>query len=311
MILILGLAIYLPRLGTLPFRGEEPRRVISSFEMVESKNWFVPTIQHQVFLSRPPMQNWIIALTGLVRGSFDHLTGRLPSIFCALLTALLIYFYSSAFLSRSSSFLASLFFLTMPQILQLGRTAETELMFTLFLSGSFLLWHLGEMKNWPNYLKWGLAYILLAFATLTKGINQAPVYFAAIIAVNLMYTGRLKSFFNLGQLFGLILFFLIVGFWQWGFIHHVGAKTGWLMHAGDVTLRFENSGLRQYFVHALIFPFELVAVMLPWSIFLLPYVNRSFWSESHTFNSKACGHFLFISNCNNLFIGLDSTWSKN
>ncbi|MBA2709924.1 MAG: glycosyltransferase family 39 protein [Tatlockia sp.] len=285
VLFIVGLALFLPRLGSLPFRGEEPRRVISSYEMLESKNWFVPTIQHQIFLSRPPMQNWIIALTGMARGSFDHLTGRLPSIVCALLTAFLIYYYCIGFLPRGSAFLASLFFLTMPQVLQLGRTAETELMFTLFLSGSFLLWHRGEMSNWPNFLKWGLAYILLAFATLTKGINQAPVFFAAIIGINIIYTHRLKSFFSLSQFFGLMLYFFIVGFWQWGFIYHVGAKIGWLMHAGDVSLRFENSGFLQYFEHALIFPFELLAVMLPWSIFLIIYAHRSL--RSNLFNSSA------------------------
>ncbi|MBA3536597.1 MAG: glycosyltransferase family 39 protein [Tatlockia sp.] len=279
IIFFVGLLSFLPRLDSLPFRGEEPRRVISSFEMLESKNWFVPTIQHQVFLSRPPMQNWIIALTGMARGHFDHLSGRLPSIICALLIALLIYYYCIATLSRGTAFLASLFFLTMPQVLQLGRTAETEMMFTLFLSASFLLWHRGVMQKWPHYLNWGLAYFLLACATLTKGINQAPVYFAAIIGVNLLYTGRIKSLLTFGQLFGLTLFFLLVGLWQWGFIHYVGAKTGWLMHAGDVTLRFENSGLQQYFEHGIIFPFELSAVMLPWSIFLPVYASRSFWSD--------------------------------
>jgi hypothetical protein len=279
IIFFVGLLSFLPRLDSLPFRGEEPRRVISSFEMLESKNWFVPTIQHQVFLSRPPMQNWIIALTGMARGSFDHLSGRLPSIISALLIALLIYYYCIATLSRGTALLASLFFLTMPQVLQLGRTAESELMFTLFLSASFLLWHRGEMQKWPNYLKWGLAYTLLACATLTKGINQAPVYFAAIVGVNLLYTGRLKSLFSFGQLFGLTLFFILVGLWQWGFIHYVGAKTGWLMHAGDVTLRFENSGLKLYFEHGIIFPFELLAVMLPWTLFLPVYASHSFWSD--------------------------------
>lgn len=143
-------------------------------------------------------------------------------------------------------------------------------------------------------MQWGLAYFLLACATLTKGINQAPVYFAAIIGANLLYTRGLKSLFNLGHLFGLTLFLLIVGLWQWGFIHYVGAKTGWLMHAGDVGLRFENSGLTQYFVHGLIFPFELFAVILPWSLFLLVYASSSFRSELISSKTKPVVNFCLI-----------------
>lgn len=269
--------IFLPRLATLPYRGEEPRRVVSSYELLQSGNWFVPTIQNEVFLSRPPLQNWVIAATGMIRGNFDHLTGRLPSVLCVLLTALLIYYYSLAALSHNTALLASLFFLTMPQVIQLGRTAETELMFTLFLSASFLLWHRGEMSNWSNTWKWTVAYFLLACATLTKGINQAPVYFAAIIGMHLLWNRRLNTLLSTGHLIGLGLFCLIVGFWQWGFMHYVGAKTGLMMHMGDVALRFNDTGLKKYINHAITFPVELFAVMLPWSILLPVYLSRSFW----------------------------------
>lgn len=283
--------IFLPRLDSLPYRGEEPRRVVSSYELLQSGNWFVPTIQQEVFLSRPPLQNWVIAATGMIRGNFDHLTGRLPSVLCVLLTALLIYYYSLSSLSRGTALLASLFFLTMPQVIQLGRTAETELMFTLFLSGSFLLWHRGEMKNWPNTLKWTVAYFLLACATLTKGINQAPVYFAAIIGINLLINRRLHTLLSAGHLLGLSLFCLIVGFWQWGFVHYVGAKTGWLMHMGDVAMRFNDNGIKKYITHGITFPFELFAVMLPWSILLPVCLKPSFWQQRMPAQAKPVAIF--------------------
>ncbi|TAL66266.1 MAG: phospholipid carrier-dependent glycosyltransferase [Legionella sp.] len=279
LILSLGFLIFFPRLDSLPYRGEEPRRVVSSFEMLQSNNWFVPTIQNQVFLSRPPLQNWVIALTGELRGSFDHLTGRLPSAICTLLTALLIYYYCLANLSMLTALLASLCFLTMPQVIQLGRTAETELMFTFLLSGSFLLWHRGELKQWPKSLKWGIAYLFLAGANLAKGINQAPLYFAAIIGLYLLINRQIRELFTLAHLFGLLVFCSLVGFWQWGFVHHVGAQTGWLMHAGDVGLRFQHFALKNYLQHWLNFPLELLAVMLPWSILIFAYLNREFWQK--------------------------------
>lgn len=291
LILSLGLLLFFPRLGSLPYRGEEPRRVVSSFEMMQSGNWFVPTIQNQVFLSRPPLQNWVIAITGELRGSFDHLTGRLPSALCALLTALLIYYYCLASLSTGTALLSALCFLTIPQVLQLGRTAETELMFTFLLSGSFLLWHRGELSKWSKYFQWGIAYLFLAGATLAKGINQAPVYFGLIIGLYLLLNRRIKELFTPAHLIGLGLFCALVGYWQWGFIRHVGSKTGWLMHAGDVGLRFQDFGLNDYLLHGLVFPLELFSVLLPWSLFLFAYLNREFWSKTLSQESKAIALF--------------------
>ncbi len=277
LLMILGALIYLPRLAELPFRGEEPRRVICAFEMLQSGNFVVPTIQNEVFLSRPPFQNWVIAGLGAIRGSFDHLTGRLPSVFFLLMTALLIYGYARVRLSHAASFFAALCFITFPQVIQLGITAETELMFTFFLSGSFLLWHKGELDDWSPWFKWSIAYFFLALATLTKGINQAPLYFAAIIGCYLLFHRKLKSFVTLSHLVGLSLFLFIVGFWQWQFIQDVGSKVGWMMHAGDVGLRFKDMGVSKYLEHALVFPIELVAVLLPWSIFFVVYFSRKFW----------------------------------
>jgi 4-amino-4-deoxy-L-arabinose transferase-like glycosyltransferase len=92
-----GSIIFLPRLHELPYKGEEPRRVICAQELLLSGNLFVPTIQNELFLSRPPFQNWIIALTGKMLGNFGHLSGRLPSFLSVLATTLLIYFYCRTF----------------------------------------------------------------------------------------------------------------------------------------------------------------------------------------------------------------------
>ena len=80
VLLFCGAVIFLPRLAELPFHGEEPRRTICAWELILSGNGFVPTIQGEPFLSRPPFQNWIIALTGTAIGNFGHLD-TLPADF--------------------------------------------------------------------------------------------------------------------------------------------------------------------------------------------------------------------------------------
>lgn len=296
-----ALLIFLPRLSTLPFHWEEPRRVLCAYEMLHSGNWFVPTIQNQVFLSRPPLQNWIIALTGIVRGSFDHLTGRLPSVICALLLAILMYYYCLSLLSRGVALLAPLFFLTMPEIIQFSRTAETELTFTLFLTGSLIFWHWGETKKWPSYLKWSLAYILLACATLTKGINQAPVYFSAVVGVHLIRHRRLNTLLSAEHLFGFAFFCILVGFWQLGFTYYVGKKIGWYMHFKDVGLRFQHFEMIDYLKHAFVFPCELLLETLPWVLFLSAYASRFFWLKLIPPEAKPIAVFYLISIATTIF----------
>lgn len=275
-ILFLGALIYIPRLDVLPYRGEEPRRVVTSYELLQSGQWATPTIQHEVFLSRPPFQNWVIAITGLIRGNFDHLTGRLPSAICALLTAMVICGYCLT-LSYRHAFIAALFFLTMPQIIQLGRTAETELMFVFLLSTAVFIWHLGELRSWSRTTQWSASYLLLACATLTKGVNQAPLFFGCIIFSYGYIHHKLKSFFSYGHLVGLTLFILIVGGWQLRFAQQVDSSDSWYVHVQDVLLRFHAVTLKDYLKHLIIFPFELLAMMLPWSLVLPIYSYRRFW----------------------------------
>ena len=59
---VVALAI-LPRIDVVPFRGEEHRRVQVAEEMAARGDWVVPREQGQVFLSRPPMQQWVIAVS--------------------------------------------------------------------------------------------------------------------------------------------------------------------------------------------------------------------------------------------------------
>ena len=60
--------IYGSRLSETPPGGEEPRRGQVAREMFGSGDWIVPRQQGLPFLSRPPVQNWAIALCSLAGG---------------------------------------------------------------------------------------------------------------------------------------------------------------------------------------------------------------------------------------------------
>src|SRR6516164_5672965 len=170
--------IYFARLPDMSVRGEESRWATVAMEMLRTGDWVVPRQQGAPFLSRPPLGSWLIALTTMVRGDCDVWTVRLPTVLATLLTSLLVYGYSRVFLSRLGAFTAALAYATMGQVLQLGRVAESEAVFTLFVSASLLIWHWGYAKQWPDIWTWIAGYALAALGALAKG-PQSPIYFVA------------------------------------------------------------------------------------------------------------------------------------
>lgn len=171
LLIALVLAVYFLRLDHLTIRGEESRRATVGMEMIATGDWIVPRQQGDPYFSsaRPPLQSWSMAGLGLLRGKVDAMAVRLPSGVSILLITLLVYGYSSTFLSSAGGFAAGAAYATMGQVMELGRLGETDAMFTLFVSGSLLLWHWGFSRKWKPPFTWGIAWLCVALATLTKG----------------------------------------------------------------------------------------------------------------------------------------------
>ena len=237
LLVVLVVAIYFTRMTALTIRGEESRRATVGVEMIETGDWLVPRQQGEAFFmsARPPLQSWTMAVIGLVRGKVDAVAIRLPSTLAVLLTTLLIYGYSRTFLSRTGAFAAGAIFATMGHVLELGRFGETDAMFTLFVSGSLLVWHWGRVRKWPAAWTWGAAYLLVALATLTKG-PQAPIYFAASIGVFLLLTRRWRDAFSWAHLFGTSVFLLVLGAWQVPYYLDMGWAAVRHVYGGDVNM---------------------------------------------------------------------------
>ncbi len=185
LVVLVG-GVFFTRIDDLNLHGEETRRAQVAAEMLWSGDWLVPHQQGEIYLSRPPLGSWAIAAAAELRGTLDAVTVRLPTILATLLTTLLIYAYTRNFLSRTGAFLSALAYPTMAQVLQLGRVAESEGLFTLLISASLLVWHWGYLRKWPAWGFWTAGYVLSALAGLTKGPQGiayfvGPVWFYLIV----------------------------------------------------------------------------------------------------------------------------------
>ncbi|MCI0685333.1 MAG: glycosyltransferase family 39 protein [Gemmataceae bacterium] len=276
-LLILVLAAYFTRAHVLPIRGEEPTRAQVAREMVERGDWIVPREQGEPFLVRPPLQNWTIALSCLGFGNWGPFAVRFHSLAATLLTTLLIYGYARTFLSRLGALAGAAAFATLADMFQMGRQAETEALFTCLVSASMLLWHWGQVRGWPAGVTYTVGYALMALATLTKGV-QAPTYFLGAMGIYLLVAGQWRQAFSRAHLLGIAVGAGILLAWIVPYAGAVGwSKVGhvWL---GDPAVRYNgqlsNWRLVETARHLFVFPLEVFAGTLPWSIFLPMLLHR-------------------------------------
>jgi len=278
-LIVLVLGIYGIRLETLTIRGEEPRRAAVGKEMLSTGEWVVPRLQGHPFLSRPPLQNWSIALFSKLTGDVDRLAMRLPSAIAVLLTVLVVFWYSRHFLRSPGAFAAGVAFATMAQVMELGRLGETEALFTFFVGASLLVWHLGYEKRWPAPVVWMVGYGLAALGALTKG-PQAPFYFVGAVCLFLALRRDWRWLFGWPHLAGVLLFVALLGLWGIPFV----METGWhgvrSMLFAEVSLRFTDTSVLAVVTHLAAYPFLLLLCMLPWSVALVCLGHRASWRDA-------------------------------
>lgn len=279
-IVLLAAAIYLPRIGEVPLRGEETRRAGIAIEMIQSGDWLVPQMQGSPVYFRPPLQNWAIGLAGLLRGDVDPIAIRWPSVVSVILLGLLIYAYTRTCVGRLGALAAGVAFITMGQVLELGRLGETDPLLAFLLGGSLLIWHYGRMRGWSPVWFWIAGYLLAGLATLTKGA-QGPAYFGAAIGVFLLWTGRWREAFRWSHLAGILVFVAVLGLWHVPYYYALGWEGLRRIYWDDLGVRFGGS---QWIAvrHLASYPLEVLGCLLPWSVLLIAYLDRGFRNSLKT-----------------------------
>lgn len=273
-LLIISALTFCLRLSAIPLFGEEPRRALIAREMIETGDWLVPGTQRVFLASRPPLQNWMIAVMALMTGSFDVWSVRLPSILSTVASAVMIYGYLRQQIGRLGSMGGAVAFVTMLLVMEFGRSAETEAVFTVFVAASMMLWHWGWIQKWQPWRMWSVGYGLAALGMLTKGL-QAPVYFVGAVSLFLLAIGNWRALLTRAHLVGILVFVAIFGAWQAPFTWQRGIEDSWMIYFGDVAGRFVDKSWSKFLGHLVAYPAELLFVrLMPWSVLLLAFCSR-------------------------------------
>ena len=179
LILVLAVAIFCWKLGSTGLVDETPPLFAASGRaMAETGDWLTPRVNGLPRFDKPPLVYWLMGLgyalpAGSVWDPLGTWAARLPSALASVLTmlalgdTLLRYPLQGDSFPRRTAVAAALAFALSPLVLIWSRTAVSDSLLTGTLALSLLC-------QWRCYAsgsgrRWWLAWIVLAFAVLTKG----------------------------------------------------------------------------------------------------------------------------------------------
>ncbi|MES2648212.1 MAG: glycosyltransferase family 39 protein [Bacteroidota bacterium] len=257
--------------GLLELRLEEPRRALVALEMMLRKSYIVPEINGQLYFTKPPLFNWMIAMSFWIAGNTSEWAARLPGLLSYFATGMLLYWFTKKHFSREKALLSALFFLTASDLLFFGTiiSAEIDLFFaliiTLQLTGMF---HFFFRKQWlPMFV---VSYIFTALGLLTKGV-PALLYQAVSLLVVCIYYRQYKLLFSWQHVIGVACFVLLAGSYFYtyqqatGQLYTYAAKL--FSDAAEKSV-LENSFLKSM-LNFLVSPVYLLRFFAPWFLYVL------------------------------------------
>ena len=219
LILVLAVAIFCWQLGNTGLVDETPPLFAASGRaMAVTGDWLTPRVNGLPRFDKPPLVYWLMGLGyALPAGEFWDPLGtwaaRLPSALASVLTMLVLgdtllrHGFRGDAHPRRTAVTAALAFALSPLVLIWSRTAVSDAL----LSGTLAL---SLLCQWRCYAsgsgrRWWLAWIVLAFAVLTKGPVAVVLTGITLILFALMRRDLAGLWVSLRPLRGLFITALI------------------------------------------------------------------------------------------------------
>jgi 4-amino-4-deoxy-L-arabinose transferase-like glycosyltransferase len=189
IVTLIWAGIYLPALGSVQLEHEEPRRALPALHMLASGDWLVPRVGASPYLSKPPLLNWLIALSFKFSGGKSEWAVRLPSVAATLALAISAAVVGGrSWLGTEGGLLAAIFVLTNFTMIESGRLAEIEALYTSLSGIALVLWMTSWHRGLNRWRLWLSPAPFLALAMLAKGPTH--LFFFYGIAVPVLVLGK-------------------------------------------------------------------------------------------------------------------------
>lgn len=198
-------------LGDIPLSSlNEGRRALVVLEMYQNHAWLLPTMNGNLYLSKPPLFYWIALAFSSLLGGVSELSVRLPSALAGASVLWVTYYTGCKYFSKFVAIFATILLAANLEFALMARRAEIEMLLTLFCMAAWLCFmQFVQTKSLRMLI---LSYVLLALAVMTKGpVAMLFVTLPAMIYGVLYHdTSVIKYFTNLRAW---LIFFVLAGTW--------------------------------------------------------------------------------------------------
>ncbi len=198
-------AIYVPGLGSLELKLEEPRRVLPGRTMIQTGEWIVPRSGGEVYNRKPPLTNWVSAAAIKLTGRMDEWTVRTPAVLFVLAMAVTMLLSLKGWLGNTQALATALMTLTTIGFLDKGRLIEIEALYISLFGMALAVWLGLRWKGW-DLASWTASGFVLGVGFLAKGPLHVWYFYAIVIGV-LAAEKRLRDLLNWRHFAGLAVFF--------------------------------------------------------------------------------------------------------
>jgi 4-amino-4-deoxy-L-arabinose transferase-like glycosyltransferase len=221
MVLLVWAVIYLPALGSLPIKGEEGRRILPAIAMIETGNYLVPQMAGEAYFRKPPLINWLVAISFKILGQRNEWAARLPSALCVLAVAVAFVTVARASLGSGGSTVAAIIWLTNAGMIEKGRLIEIEALYVSLCALAIIFWLSFWERQKSPWLIWVPASIFLGLGLLAKGPVHL-IFFYAVVAAVLWHNKTWRPLFHPAHFAGVLIMLGIFAAWAIPFAHSTG-----------------------------------------------------------------------------------------
>ncbi|WP_173021544.1 glycosyltransferase family 39 protein [Lewinella sp. W8] len=283
-------------LGVVVFIDDEAIRSLVAQEMIWSGNWIAPTMHGDAYLNKPPLWNWLVALSFLAHGGASEWAARLPTVLALLGFGATTFFFSSKYFSRHTALLHALMVVTCGRMLfwdSLLALIDVTLSWVVYTQ-IMLLYHYGRQGKWWRAFGW--SYALTAAGFMLKGL-PAIVFQGLTVLTILWWTKQWRQFFRAAHLLSGLGCLALLGLYYWRYSNYVDLS--WVaerlfIESGKRTAMAQ--GLGASLRHLVEFPLEMSYHFLPWTILLLLFFRKGSWTALKTNDFAAFTLVAFLVN---------------
>jgi hypothetical protein len=275
--------LFLYGLDAGPLYRTESLRAIIGRECLHG-HWLYPLLYGEPFLTKPPGHYATIGLCSLPFGEVSAASARLPSVFAAMLTVVLMRAMFRRVLGERAGLLVAL--LLPCSVLWLDKVPSAEIDMTLvgWVTAAIVLFYFSlvaqgcEAQGPQSLGLLVLALLCVAGGTLTKW--TAPAFFYLTVVPLLAWRRQLPLLFGWQHLLAVSIAVAMCGIWALAVVQQVGWEALTDTLRKEVAYRFAPKAGKGYpWGGVALYPLAVLAAHLPVSAFALLTFRKSFWAK--------------------------------